>query len=150
MNIKEKISTKNGPKTKGAYSPALKVCEQMYISGQLPIDPTTNKVVEGGIKEQTRQCLENMKAILEEAEMDMKYIVKTTVFLKNISDFKSMNEVYQEYFEDPYPARSAYEVSGLVGGALVEIEAFAIDFRALEVLCCSEEDCCDDECCCCK
>lgn len=148
MNIKEKIIPKNGICSKGSYSPGLKVCEQIYISGQLPIDPNTNQIVEGGIKQQTKQCLENMKHVLEEAQMDMKYVVKTTVYLKDISDFQQMNEVYETYFEDPYPARSACSVNGLVGDALVEIEAYAIDFRALEVLCCEEGECNGESCCC--
>lgn len=150
MEIKEKIVSKKGPKVKGPYSPGMKVCEQIYISGQLPINPETNMVVSGGIKEQTRQCLENMKSLLTETGMDMKYVVKTTVFLKNMEDFAGMNEVYQEYFEDPFPARSACAVSGLVQDVLVEIEAFAIDFRALEVLCCSEEEECNGTCCGCQ
>ena len=105
-------------------------------------------MIAGDIKAQTRQCLENMKALLKEADMEMKYVVKTTVFLKDMDDFSAMNEVYQEYFEEPYPARSACSVSGLSGGALVEIEAVAIDFRALEILCAQEEECCDGSCCC--
>lgn len=149
MNIKEKIISKNGSCTKGPYSPGLKVCEQIYISGQLPIDPKTNRIVTGGIKEQTKQCLDNMKHVLEEAEMNMKYVVKTTVYLKEISDFEQMNEVYETYFEEPYPARSACAVKDLVGNALVEIEAYAIDFRALEVLCYEEGEC-DGRSCCCK
>lgn len=147
MNIKEVIKSEKGPAAKGPYSPGLQICEQLYISGQLPIDPKTNKTVEGDIKAQTRQCLENMKLLLQEAGMDMKYVVKTTVFLKDINDFASMNEVYKEYFEEPYPARSACAVSGLVGDALVEIEAIALDVRALEVLC-SEECECEGNCCC--
>lgn len=148
MNIKEKIISKNGPCCNGPYSPGLKVCEQIYISGQLPIDPNTNHIVTGGIKQQTKQCLENMKRVLEEAEIDMKYVVKTTVFLKEISDFNQMNEVYETYFEEPYPARSACAVKDIVGNALVEIEAYAIDFRALEVLCCEEGECDGGSCCC--
>ena len=89
-----------------------------------------------------------MKSLLKEADMEMKYVVKTTVFLKDMDDFSAMNEVYQEYFEEPYPARSACSVNGLSGGALVEIEAVAIDFRALEILCAQEEECCDGSCCC--
>ena len=148
MGIKKKIICKKGPEAKGPYSPCIKTCENVYISGQLPLDPETGKMIAGDIKAQTRQCLENMKALLKEADMEMKYVVKTTVFLKDMDDFSAMNEVYQEYFEEPYPARSACSVSGLSGGALVEIEAVAIDFRALEILCAQEEECCDGSCCC--
>lgn len=148
MGIKQKIVCKKGPEAKGPYSPCIKTCENVYISGQLPLDPETGKMIAGDIKAQTRQCLENMKALLKEADMEMKYVVKTTVFLKDMDDFSAMNEVYQKYFEEPYPARSACSVSGLSGGALVEIEAVAIDFRALEILCAQEEECCDGSCCC--
>ena len=130
MGIKQKIVCKKGPEAKGPYSPCIKTCENVYISGQLPLDPETGKM------------------IAEEADIEMKYVVKTTVFLKDMNDFSAMNEVYQEYFEEPYPARSACSVSGLSGGALVEIEAVAIDFRALEILCAQEEECCDGSCCC--
>lgn len=148
MGIKQKIVCKKGPEAKGPYSPCIKTCENVYISGQLPLDPETGKMIAGDIKTQTRQCLENMKVLLKEADMEMKYVVKTTVFLKDMDDFSAMNEVYQEYFEEPYPARSVCSVSGLSGDALVEIEAIAIDFRALEILCAQEEECCDGSCCC--
>ena len=148
MNIKEAIISSKGPTTKGPYSPALKVCEQVYISGQLPIDPATNKTVDGDIKVQTRRALDNMKLVLEEAGLDMKYVVKTTVFLTDINDFADMNEVYKEYFEEPYPARSACEVNHLVGDAKVEIEAIALDYRALEILCEGECECDGHSCSC--
>ena len=125
MGIKQKIVCKNGPEAKGPYSPCIKTCENMYISGQLPLDPETGKIISGDIKAQTRQCLENMKALLKEADMEMKYVVKTTVFLKDMNDFSAMNEVYQEYFEEPYPARSCVEVARLPKDVAIEIEAVA-------------------------
>ena len=97
----------------------------VYTSGQIPIDPATGAIVEGGIKEQTRQSLTNVKAILESADLTMGNVVKTTVFMSNMNDFPEMNSVYAEFFAEPYPARSAVAVKALTKGALVEIEVVA-------------------------
>ena len=119
------ISTKKAPAAIGPYSQAIQVGNLIYASGQIPIDPTTGAFVEGGIKEQTRQSLTNVKAILEEAGLSMGDVVKTTVFLADINDFADMNSVYAEFFTEPYPARSAVAVKALPKGALVEIEVIA-------------------------
>ena len=119
------ISTTNAPAAIGPYSQAIKVGELVFVSGQLPIDPATGAFAEGGIKELTRQSLTNMKAILEEAGTSMANVVKTTVFLADMSDFAAMNEVYAEFFAAPFPARSAVAVKTLPKGALVEIECIA-------------------------
>lgn len=119
------ISTTNAPAAIGPYSQAIKVGEQVFVSGQLPIDPATGAFAEGGIKELTRQSLTNMKAILEEAGTSMANVVKTTVFLADMNDFAAMNEVYAEFFAAPFPARSAVAVKTLPKGALVEIECIA-------------------------
>ena len=92
----------------------------------MPIDPATGSVVEGGIQEQARQSLTNLKAILNEAGTNMGAVVKTTVFLKNMDDFAAMNEVYAQFFQQPYPARSAVQVAKLPKDVLVEIEAIAV------------------------
>ncbi|MBR7048635.1 MAG: Rid family detoxifying hydrolase [Prevotella sp.] len=97
----------------------------VYTSGQIPIDPTTGAFAEGGIKEQTRQSLTNVKTILEEIGLDMTNVVKTTVFMADMNDFADMNSVYAEFFTEPYPARSAVAVKTLPKGALVEIEVVA-------------------------
>ena len=97
----------------------------MFISGQLPIDPATGNFAEGGIRELTRQSLENVKSILTEAGLTLADVVKTTVFLADMSDFAAMNEVYAEYFTAPAPARSAVAVKTLPKGGLVEIEVIA-------------------------
>jgi len=97
----------------------------VYVSGQLPIDPSTGVFVAGGIKEQTRQSLLNAQAILREAGTDLSHVVKTTVFLSDIANFASMNEVYAEFFAAPFPARSAVAVRDLPKNALVEIEVVA-------------------------
>ena len=119
------ISTKKAPAAIGPYSQAIQVGNLVYTSGQIPIDPSTGAFVEGGIKEQTRQSLTNVKAILEEAGLSMNNVVKTTVFMADMGDFADMNAVYAEFFTEPYPARSAVAVKTLPKGALVEIEVVA-------------------------
>ena len=119
------ISTKKAPAAIGPYSQAIQVGNLVYTSGQIPIDPATGVFVEGGIKEQTRQSLQNVKAILEEAGLTMANVVKTTVFIADMNDFAEMNAVYAEFFAEPYPARSAVAVKTLPKGALVEIEVIA-------------------------
>jgi 2-iminobutanoate/2-iminopropanoate deaminase len=119
------ISTKKAPAAIGPYSQAIQVGNLVYTSGQIPIDPATGAFVEGGIKEQTRQSLSNVRAILEEAGLSMANVVKTTVFMADMNDFADMNAVYAEFFAEPYPARSAVAVKTLPKGALVEIEVVA-------------------------
>lgn len=122
MNV---ISTKKAPAAIGPYSQAIQVGNLVYTSGQIPIDPATGQFAEGGIKEQTRQSLLNVKAILEEAGLTMANVVKTTVFMADMTDFADMNAVYAEFFSEPFPARSAVAVKALPKGALVEIEVVA-------------------------
>ena len=123
--MKKVISTVKAPAAIGPYSQAIKVGNLVFTSGQIPIDPATGNFVEGGIKEQTRQSLTNVKAILEEAGLTMANVVKTTVFMADMADFADMNAVYAEFFAEPYPARSAVAVKTLPKGALVEIEVVA-------------------------
>lgn len=123
--MKQLISTLNAPAAIGPYSQAVEVNSFIYASGQLPIDPATGVFPEGGIKEQTRQSLTNVKNILAEAGVGMEHVVKTTVMLSDIANFGAMNEVYAEFFQAPYPARSAFAVRDLPKGALVEIEVVA-------------------------
>lgn len=124
---KEVINTKKAPAAIGPYSQAVagegKVC---FVSGQLPIDPATGEFAGATIEEQTKQSLENLKSILEEAGMTMENVVKTTVLLNDIADFGRMNGVYAEYFKEDCPARAAFQVAALPKAALVEIEAVAI------------------------
>jgi 2-iminobutanoate/2-iminopropanoate deaminase len=124
--MKKAISTSNAPAAIGPYSQAIQAGNIVYVSGQIPIDPATGSFVEGGIKEQTRQSLTNVNAILEEAGLTLANVVKTTVFLADIADFADMNSVYAEFFSEPYPARSAVAVKSLPKGALVEIEVVAV------------------------
>ena len=123
--MKKVISTTKAPSAIGPYSQAIQVGNLIYTSGQIPINPATGSFVEGGIKEQTRQSLLNVKAILEEAGLTMGHVVKTTVFMADMNDFADMNSVYAEFFTEPYPARSAVAVKTLPKGALVEIEVVA-------------------------
>ena len=123
--MKKVISTTKAPAAIGPYSQAIQVGNLLYTSGQIPIDPATSVFVEGGIKEQTRQSLLNVKAILEEAGLTMNDVVKATVFMADMNDFAEMNAVYAEFFTEPYPARSAVAVKTLPKGALVEIEVVA-------------------------
>jgi 2-iminobutanoate/2-iminopropanoate deaminase len=119
------VSTDKAPKAIGPYEQAIKVGEFIYTAGQIPIDPKTGNFVAGGIAEQTRQVLENLKAVVEAGGSSLERVVKATVFLKNIADFAAMNEVYAEYLGQAKPARSTVAVADLPRGALVEIDLVA-------------------------
>ena len=120
------INTEKAPAAIGPYSQAIDTgAGLVFVSGQLPIDPATGAFPEGDVKVQTRQSLANARAILESAGLSLKNVVKTTVFLADMADFASMNEVYSQFFTAPFPARSAVAVKTLPKGALVEIECIA-------------------------
>lgn len=119
------VNTNKAPKAIGPYSQAIEANGLIITSGQLPIDPATGEFAPGGIKEQTRQSLTNAKAILEEAGIRLGNVMKTTVFLSDMNDFAAMNEVYAEFFSEPFPARSAIAVKTLPKNALVEVECIA-------------------------
>ncbi|MFT4073099.1 MAG: RidA family protein [Dysgonamonadaceae bacterium] len=123
--MKKVIATNNAPAAIGPYSQAIEVNGFLYISGQIPVDPSTGEFVPGGIKEQTAQSFRNIKAILAEAGLTIDNVVKTTVLLADIADFAAMNEVYATQFEGAFPARSAFAAKALPKGALVEIEVIA-------------------------
>ena len=125
--MKKIIATTNAPAAIGPYSQAIDCGSFIVTSGQIPIDPATGNLVEGGITAQTRQSLTNVKAVVEAAGLTMDHVAKTTVFLQNMADFAAMNAVYAEFFtEGQYPARSAVEVGALPRGALVEIETICV------------------------
>lgn len=125
--MKKIISTNEAPQAIGPYSQATEANNFVFTSGQLPLDPATGDFIPGGIKEQTRQSLINVKAIIEAAGLTMDNAMKLTVFLSDMNNFAQMNEVYGEFFtEGNYPSRSAVEVARLPKDALVEIEAIAI------------------------
>ena len=120
------INTTNAPAAIGPYSQAIEANGTVYVSGQLPIDPSTGQFAEGGIQAEARQSLTNIKNILSEVGLGMQNVVKVTVLLADISNFAAVNEVYAEFFQAPYPARSAFAVAALTKGANVEIEAIAV------------------------
>lgn len=122
--MKEVIATTSAPAAIGPYSQAIKIGNLMFISGQIPVDPATGNIPEG-IKAQTAQSIANIKAILAQAGLTIDNVVKTTVFLADMSLFGDMNEVYGREFTDPYPARSAVAVKELPKQVLVEIETIA-------------------------
>lgn len=122
---KEVITSKKAPAAIGPYSPALKVGNLIFASGQLPINPKTGKMIEGDIEAQARMALDNLKAVLEPYSISMENIVKTTIFLKDMNNFARVNKVYGEYFKEKFPARSCIEVSRLPKDADIEIEAIA-------------------------
>ena len=120
------INTDKAPAAIGPYSQAIDSgVGLVFLSGQIPIDPATGAFVAGGVTKQTRQCLMNAQAILQEAGLSLSNVVKTTVFLADMGDFAAMNEVYAQFFSEPFPARSAVAVKALPKGALVEIECIA-------------------------
>jgi 2-iminobutanoate/2-iminopropanoate deaminase len=126
--LKAAVATKDAPAAIGPYSQAIRVGDMLYASGQVALDPATGQLVAGGIVEQTTRALENIKAVLTAAGLDMTHVIKTTVFLKNMSDFAAMNEIYAKYLAPDGtvpPARSTVAVAALPKDALVEIEVIA-------------------------
>ncbi|RRN68131.1 hypothetical protein EI200_20755 [Peribacillus simplex] len=122
--MKEAVLTSNAPQPIGPYSQAVLSKGILYISGQLPLNPNTNKLAIG-IKDQARQCLENLKHILIEKGLEMNSVLKTTIFVTDLSDFQTVNEIYAEYFSKPFPARSTIQVAELPMNAMIEIELMA-------------------------
>ncbi len=123
--MKKEVTTQKAPKAIGPYSQAIKANSFLFLSGQIPIEPNSNEIVGRNIEEQTEQVLQNIKAIVEEAGFEMSDIIKTTIFIKNITDFPKVNKVYERFFTHLFPARATVEVSNLPKGALIEIEAVA-------------------------
>ena len=113
------------PAAIGPYSPALKIGNLIFASGQIPIDPQTGEIVEGGIEKQAEQSLQNLKAVLKPYLIDFNNIVKVTIFLRDMNNFPKVNEIYSQYFDKQFPARSCIEVSSLPKDAQIEIEAIA-------------------------
>lgn len=120
------LHTEKAPAAIGPYSQAVKAGSTIYVSGQLPIDPATGDFAGEDVSAQTEQSLSNIRSILASAGADMTQVVKTTVLLSDIADFAAMNEVYGQFFSEPFPARAAFQVAALPKGAKVEIEAVAV------------------------
>ncbi len=121
----EQVFTSKAPRPVGPYSQAVKAGKTLYVSGMVPIDPETGKIVGGDVRSQVRRVLENIKAVLEEAGYSLRDVVRVGVYLRNPEDFKAMNEVYEEYFRDIKPARTTVVASPPIKEALVEIEVVA-------------------------
>jgi 2-iminobutanoate/2-iminopropanoate deaminase len=124
--MKDRVQTDNAPKAIGPYSQAIKASGLVFVSGQIPLDPQSMQVVEGGVREQTERVMKNLKAALEASGSSLSGVVKTTVFLVDLNDFADMNEVYGSFFGDAPPARSTVEVARLPRDVRVEIDAIAL------------------------
>ena len=122
---KEMIATEKAPKAIGPYSQGIKSGGFAFVSGQLPVDPATGEFPAGGIKEQARQSLQNVKSVLEATGSSLENVLKTTVFLQDINDFAAFNAIYTEFFKTDCPARSCIQIAALPKGALIEVEAIA-------------------------
>lgn len=123
--MKEIITTTKAPAAIGPYSQAIKLGNMIYTSGMIPLVPETMQIVEGGVQQQTKQVLENLKVLLESAGSSLENVIKTTVFIKDMNEFPKINEIYAEYFNSLQPARSCVEVARLPKDVLVEIEVIA-------------------------
>nr|XP_002710629.3 2-iminobutanoate/2-iminopropanoate deaminase [Oryctolagus cuniculus] len=124
--VRKVISTAKAPAAIGPYSQAVQVDRTVYVSGQVGLDPSSGKLVPGGVVEETKQALTNMGEILKAAGCDFTNVVKTTVLLADMNDFTTVNEIYKQYFKSNFPARAAYQVAALPLGSRVEIEAIAV------------------------
>ncbi|MHA1378607.1 MAG: RidA family protein [Candidatus Helarchaeota archaeon] len=123
--MKEIIKNNNAPNAVGPYSQCVKYGNLLFLSGQVPINPKTSKIISDNFKEQVRQVMENLKAVLKAANSDMANVLKTQVFLKDLKNFSIFNEIYSEYFDEKPPARSTVEVSNLPLGVQIEIDMIA-------------------------
>jgi 2-iminobutanoate/2-iminopropanoate deaminase len=124
--MKELITATGAAKAIGPYSPAVKVGNLLFLSGSIPLDPSTGQLVEGGITEQTRRVMDNIKALLGAAGADFSHVARTTVFMLDLAEFAAMNDVYASYFTAPYPARSTVQVARLPRDVRVEIDVIAV------------------------
>lgn len=125
MKMKNVVKTEKAPGAIGPYSQGIDIGNMIFFSGQIPLNPQTGEMPEG-IEAQAKQALDNVKGLLESQGLDFSHVIKTTVFLDNMNDFNTVNEIYAHYFVEPYPARSAVEVAKLPKGALIEVEIIAV------------------------
>lgn len=121
------IKPEKAPKALGPYSPAVKLGDFVYLSGQIPLNPETNEIAGTTIEEQAHQVMKNIGVVLAEMGLDYRHIVKTTIFMKDLNDFNTLNDIYGSYLSEPYPARSCVQVAKLPKDVLVEIECIVID-----------------------
>jgi 2-iminobutanoate/2-iminopropanoate deaminase len=123
--MKQAFSSEKAPNAIGPYSPAIRAGQLLFVSGQVPLDPATGQLVSGGIAEQTRRVLDNVGALLEAGDRSFADVVRTTIFLADMNDFGAVNEIYGQYFSEPYPARATVQVARLPKDARVEIDVIA-------------------------
>ena len=147
------IKPENAPKALGPYSPAVKLGDFVYLSGQIPLNPKTNMVEGTTIEEQTHQVMQNIEAVLNAMGLEFRHIVKTTVFMDDLSEFDAFNKVYGSYLSEPYPARSCVEVAKLPKGVKVEVECLVIDTLVYEQQLAAQQGCsgcnggsCEEDC----
>ncbi len=124
--MKQIIESKTAPEPIGPYSQAVLIDKTLYVSGQIPIDPESRELINSTIREETHRVMKNLRAVLNEARMDFRHVVKCSIFVKNMEDFQVINEVYGEYFEDRPPARETIGVTGLPKNVSVEISCIAV------------------------
>ena len=125
--MKQAVASANAPKAIGPYSQAIRAGHLVFVSGQIPLDPATGTVVEGDIAAQTRRVMENLAAVLGAAGLSFAHVVRTTIFLADMNDFSTVNEVYGKYFAEPYPARATVQVARLPRDVRVEIDVIAAE-----------------------
>lgn len=123
--MKKQIATEKAPAALGPYSQAIMVGDMLFASGQVPIDPATGDLAGGAVEVQAKQVFENLRQVLAAADMDFGNVVKTTVFLTDLANFSTVNEIYAEYFTEPYPARSCVQIAALPKGSMLEVELIA-------------------------
>lgn len=144
MNVFIKpIKPENAPKALGPYTPAVKLGDFVYLSGQIPLDPKTGEVVGTTIEEQTHQVMQNIEAVLKDMGLGFKHIMKTTIFVADLNDFDALNTVYGSYLEEPYPARSCVQVARLPKDVKLEIECIVIDTLVYEQQLAAQQDGCN-------
>ena len=125
--MKQAIASANAPKAIGPYSQAIRAGHLVFLSGQIPLDPETGTIVEGDVAAQTRRVMDNLAAVLAAAGLSFAHVVRTTIFLADMNDFSTVNEVYGKYFAEPYPARATVQVARLPRDVRVEIDVIASD-----------------------
>jgi 2-iminobutanoate/2-iminopropanoate deaminase len=125
--VKQAIASANAPKAIGPYSQAIRAGHLVFLSGQIPLDPETGTIVEGDVAAQTRRVMDNLAAVLAAAGLSFAHVVRTTIFLADMNDFSTVNEVYGKYFAEPYPARATVQVARLPRDVRVEIDVIASD-----------------------
>jgi len=124
--MKERVQTSGAPAAIGPYSQGIKIPGLVFCSGQIPLDPASGQMIEGGIREQTERVMNNLKAVLEAAGSSLDNVVRSTIFLADLADFSDVNEVYASFFSEPYPARSTVQVARLPKDARVEVDVIAL------------------------